>query len=75
MNHEEFLKELSEILELPDGGLKGDERLADLDGWTSIAMVGFIALADEKLGKTLSPRQFANCRTVNDLAQLAGVGA
>ena len=40
-----------------------------------MAMVGFIAFADEHFGKTLSPRLFATCSTVADLARLAGLSA
>ena len=73
MSREEFLNELSEIVELTPGALTGSERLEDLTGWTSMAMVSLIALADEHFGKTLSPRQFAACETVADLERLMGL--
>lgn len=75
MTREEFLTQLDELLELPAGTLKGDEKLEDLERWDSLAMVSFIALADEHCNMRLSPRQFVTCNTVNDLVQLAGIAA
>jgi acyl carrier protein len=73
MTMDEFLGQMAEIVEVPAGSLKAQDKLEDLEGWNSMAMVAFIALADEHFGKTLSPRQFAPCVTVNDLAVLTGV--
>jgi acyl carrier protein len=75
VTREEFLTQLDELLELPAGTLKGDEKLEDLERWDSLAMVSFIALADEHCNMRLSPRQFVSCNTVNDLVQLAGIAA
>jgi acyl carrier protein len=61
---------LDELLELPAGTLKGPERLEDLEHWDSLAMVSFIALADEHFEVAVSPRLFANCNTVDDLLGL-----
>jgi len=69
----EFLTRLSEILEVPPGSLTGDEKLEDMEDWTSMAMVSFIAFAHEHFGKTLSPRLFATCDTVDDLGKLVGI--
>jgi acyl carrier protein len=66
----EFLDRLGEILEVPAGSLTGEEKLSDLPEWNSIAMVSFIAFCDENFQKTLSPRQFTTCETVNDLGKL-----
>ena len=73
MTTEEFLGQLAEILEMPGNSLRMEDKLADLEGWNSMAMMSFIALADEHFGKTLSPRQFAPCVTVGDLAKLTGL--
>jgi acyl carrier protein len=69
----EFLIHLSEMVEISPNTLTGGEKLEDLEGWTSLAMISFIAFADEHFGKTLSPRQFASCGTVEDLSKLVGV--
>ena len=60
---------------MPAGSLTGGEELADLDGWDSVSLVSFITFGDEHFHKTLSPRQFAGCDTVNDLGKLLGVEA
>lgn len=73
MEKQKFLAELAEILEVPAGSLTGQEKLEDLEDWTSVAMVSFIAFADENFDKTLSPRDIAKCDTVDDLGKLAGV--
>jgi acyl carrier protein len=73
MTMDEFLGHFGDLLEMPAGQLRAEDKLADLDEWNSMAMVGFIAFADAELGKTLSPRLFATCSTVGDLAKLAGV--
>jgi acyl carrier protein len=73
MTREEFFAELEEILELPAGTVKGPEKLEDLEQWNSVAMIGFIALADTNNGTRISPRQIVNCATVEDLLKLAKV--
>lgn len=72
MDSKEFLLAFDEIVELPPGTLKGSEKLEDLEGWNSMAMLGFIALADGN-GKKVAPRQIATAETVTDLMKLAGV--
>lgn len=73
MSFEDFLSHLSEVLDVPAAELSADLKLADLEGWNSMALVSFIAFVDEYLGKTLSPRVIGPCRTVADLAGVAGV--
>jgi acyl carrier protein len=75
MTREEFLLELDTILELPVGTLKGHEKLEELEEWNSMAMMGFIALADTNNGTRISPRQIVNCSTIADLLSIAGVAA
>ena len=75
MTMEEFLNQFGDLMEMPAGALRAEDKLADLEGWNSMAMVGFIAFADEHLEKTLSPRLFATCSTVGELAKLAGIDA
>jgi acyl carrier protein len=70
MDRQNFLPLLDEVLELAPGTLKGPEKLEDLENWNSMAMVSFVALADEHFNYTVSPRQFVNCETVDDLLNL-----
>jgi hypothetical protein len=73
MSRDEFLLELDELLELPQGTLGGSEKLENLENWNSTALIGFIALADTNNGIRISPRQIVKCATIADLLQLAGV--
>ncbi len=70
MNRTAFLEKVDELLELPAGTLKGPEKLEDLENWNSMAIVGFVALVDETFNYTVSPRQFGNCETINDVLAL-----
>ena len=73
MTREEFLSGLDELVELTPGTLKGPEKLEELDQWTSMAIVGFITMADSYNGTRLGPTQIAKCATVDDLLKLAKV--
>ncbi len=73
MTMDEFLSQFADLIEAPAGSLRAEDKLSDLEGWNSMAMVGFIAFADEHFEKTLSPRLFATCSTVADLARLTGL--
>ena len=73
MTRKEFLASMDTMLELPEGTLTGSERLEDLEEWNSMAMISFMALADEHNQVKLSPRQLAACSTVSELLQLAKV--
>ena len=70
MDRQTFLQHLDELLDLPLGTLKGPERIESLENWNSMAVVGYIAMVDEHFNYSISPRQFANCSTVNDLLGL-----
>ena len=71
MNRDAVFAIVSEVLYLEPGVLKGDERLKDLDGWDSLAVVSFMSGMDEKLGLMIEPEELARCVTVNDLTNLA----
>ena len=70
MTRQSFLVLLDELLELPAGTLQGPEQLDELERWDSLATVGFIALANEHYDVTLSPRQIAASKSVDDLLAL-----
>jgi len=73
MNKADFLRELEKIIEASPGTLDGREELSALDGWDSMAAMGFIAMVDSRLGVMVSPSSLAESRTVADLMHLAGV--
>ena len=69
MNRSEFLVLVDELLEQEAGAFQGPEQLAD-NGWDSLGVVGFIALAEEHFGVAIPPQKFLEVKTVNDLVGL-----
>ncbi len=72
MTREEFVRNLEREMELPVGSLNETQALTDVEGWDSMAAVLFIALADEKIGVTISGNQVAKAKTLADLLSLLG---
>jgi len=70
MKKTEFYSELESMLELEAGTVKGDEVLANLPGWDSVAVLSFIILADSKLGESISAAALVRALTVTDLVKL-----
>ncbi|MBT1444942.1 acyl carrier protein [Shewanella sp. JM162201] len=70
MNREHFLNALEEILELDAGTLKGNETLADIDTWDSLAFLSVIAMADEHFNIVIQGDKLEQISTVNDLVGL-----
>ncbi len=75
MTRSEFLRHLETVLERDPDTLTGAERLEDLEEWDSLAVIGFIAMVDERLGVVVEGAALAQARAVNDLVDLAGVTA
>lgn len=73
MSVQEFLGLLEGQLDMPQGTLIGHKTLAGLNGWDSMAAVVFMALADERLGITLSGDDIAKAKRVDDLLSLVRV--
>jgi len=71
MTKQEFLLLIDELLEESPGTLSGNERLEDLEMWDSMTALGFIALLDEQFNIIVSGDDLDNCKTVNDLIELA----
>lgn len=72
MTKREFRRLLEDRLEIPEGSLRDDQTLAEIESWDSMAAVLFIALADEKLGLTIAANDIAKSKTINDLLLLLG---
>ena len=73
MTRDQFLLGMDEILGLPAGTLRGDERLEDLKNWDSTALIGLLVLAESNNCAEISPDQVVGCSTVGDLLRLAQV--
>jgi len=72
MTRDEFLIEMDQILGLPPGTLRGDEKLEELENWDSLSLITLITLADTNNGVRISLGQIVNCSTVADVLRLAG---
>jgi len=66
---EEFLKEVTEILE-HDEQVQLDTLLNANGEWDSLAIISVIAAADQILGVTLKGDRLFNCSTVGDIVSL-----
>ena len=64
------LAALEELLEYDEGQLSVDIVLDDIEAWDSLAVIGLIAVADERFGKTIAPSEIANAKTVGDIVTL-----
>ena len=70
MTHDEFLREIEEILDMNSGTLKGHEKLEDLENWDSTALVSLIAVAESRSNTEITLDQVVSCSTVADLLRL-----
>jgi acyl carrier protein len=67
IDYERFLRGLEELLHEPPNSFQGGEVLGELDCWDSLAIVEFMAFADERYSITLAPKQITSCLTIHDL--------
>jgi acyl carrier protein len=72
MNKNEFFHKIEEIIEAAPGSVAEQTNLGDLDGWDSLAIMGFITMMDEDLGIIPEAKAVKACRTAADLLALAG---
>lgn len=67
MLNKDVLLLLDQILEMSPGTLTGTELIAE---WDSIAIIGLIALADEKFGKKLTVSEINKASTADDIVRM-----
>lgn len=72
MTTADFLLTLDDLLERSPGATRLDEPLGAITKWDSMAVIAFIALADEKFGVQVKAMDLASCRTIEDLQCLLG---
>lgn len=68
--HRALIAELEDLLELPGQTLKASDNLAALPAWDSLAVITFIAWADELHSVTIQASEIAAARTVGELLSL-----
>ena len=71
MIEKEFIREFEDLVEVEPGSLQVTNLLADISGWDSMAILGFIAFADEKFGVSPSPKMITGCITLADLLAIS----
>jgi acyl carrier protein len=72
MTKAEFIQELAGVLmESPDN-LKPDVELTSLETWDSTAVLGIIAILEGQVGVTVDVERIPECKTVQDVMNLAG---
>jgi acyl carrier protein len=70
MTKNEFVREIEKIVEADPDSLAGNEPLSAVQGWDSMATMGFIAMVDSQIGVVVVPQKLADCRTITDLIDL-----
>jgi acyl carrier protein len=70
MKRAEFYRLLDNVVEAAPGTITGTEALAEIRGWDSLAILGFMAAVDRHFGIKISAVQVTNARTVADLTQI-----
>lgn len=72
MTRSEFYATLDDILELPIGTVKGDEKLKELPNWDSLAVVSYIATCHGLFKVVLSGDRVKATTSVQELMSLVG---
>jgi acyl carrier protein len=70
MLKKDFFREIAKILEVPEAEVSGNIALSDFEQWNSLAVLAFIAMADEKLHTVVSPKDLGKAQTIDDLCSL-----
>lgn len=73
MTRQDVLKLIEEMLQIKSGSLRGPEKLKEIEGWDSLSVVDFMALADKHCGLALLGNQVAACKTLDELIDLLGI--
>lgn len=74
MTEQQFLIEMDEDLEFPEGTLQRGVVLTDLPLWDSMQQLVFIAKCEEKAGVVVEGTKVSNAKTVDDLLSLVASG-
>ena len=72
MTKAEFLRTIEFDIGAAEGTVKGSDVLQDLDHWDSLAVMSTLAMFDKQFGVKVPAEKIYQCRTVDDLAALAG---
>lgn len=70
---EKIIALIEQQLELPEGSVKPEQRIEDIDGWDSLAHVLIIGELEAQLGISIPLDEAIDIVTVEDLLKKAGV--
>lgn len=69
---EKIIALIEQQLELPEGSVKPENRIEDIDGWDSLAHVLIIGELESQLGISIPLDEAIDIITVEDLLKKAG---
>ena len=67
MTNEEKIAILEELMEVEEGILTPETLLSNIEEWDSVSFLSFMAMMDEKFGKTVTGSEIKTKETVADL--------
>ena len=67
MTNEEKIAILEEIMEVEEGTLTTETLLSNIEEWDSVSFLSFMAMMDEKFGKTVTGTEIRTKETVGYL--------
>lgn len=67
MTNEEKIVILEELMEVDEGTLTPETLLSNIEEWDSVSFLSFMAMMDEKFGKTVIGSEIKTKETVGDL--------
>lgn len=70
MNKDNFISELSYILETSTENISINDELKKYTSWDSLAMMTFVVVFREKAKKEIDPMQVVKCLKISDLLKL-----
>lgn len=72
MTLDEFVEAFAaEFDETPENEFKAETEYKALDEWGSLATLSIISMVDEQMDKTITGADLRNCKTIEDLFNLA----
>ena len=71
MTRAEFINDLAAVLNESPEKLTPGAKMESFEGWDSTAALGVIALLEGSVGVEIQPEQVAECKTVQDVMNLA----
>jgi len=70
VNEENFINQLSKILEIERKSIDLDSCLSEYMTWDSLAIISSIAYIDQHFGVTIQGKEIEACKSINVLLQL-----